>query len=792
MSSTRNTVVLIGIFLLVMIGWDWMMKQIWPVKTIPPKPTQETVALAAGSMVTSWDPGKGLKRVVKLETLNADAPEPKKDPESDPKPPEVKAADDTRIRGKLIPLGRGDSPFYLQVLFNTVGGSVQQIVLTEFHESDREGLEVVENGKPKSLHLVPGYKRVRTESIRAERKIPYPVLLPGEYDSKKAKEMSDPSFMLFHYDKAGDERPVLTLGERNWDLIENESNLDPAADEQSVVFRTKLGEPHNVQITKTFTLKRKEYHIGLKVDIKRLDGLKGPNQFRYQMVGPNGLPIEGEWYTTIFRQAIVGFGDERGNTSRYIEDGTAIRATEGSDRQNRTEKLAIRYAAVAVQFFASAIAVDDEQENRKFLEFVRATPVGPTVKGKEFLDDLTVRAITEAFNPDTDVSHKYMLYHGPVKVRLLRQMPKGTTVDDALVLRYLDKLKLDTLTDAPLPNALGRFANAIFWTDIVIFFTNVVHSLLYILNMGVPSLGLCILLITLIVRGILFPLSRRQAANAAVMQAKMAKLQPELRKLQEKCGDDFQKLNQERLLLYRQHGVNPFSAMGGCLLVFLQMPIFMGLYYALQESVFFRLDPFLWMPNLAAPDMLIFWTESIPFISTPNDLGSTLYLGPYFNILPVLAVVLMLYQQKAMMPPSDDPQVQAQQRMMKFMMIAFGLFFYKVAAGLCLYFIASSLWGLAERKFIPKHTKPDENDPDSKNPDENGPSGSTAQARRQAAEEEAAKPLGWWGRKKQGWKERWKELLEQAQKQQEFRREQTDKPGGDTDRGNKKKKKKRK
>ena len=94
--------------------------------------------------------------------------------------------------------------------------------------------------------------------------------------------------------------------------------------------------------------------------------------------------------------------------------------------------------------------------------------------------------------------------------------------------------------------------------------------------------------------------------------------------------------------LYREHGINPAAAMGGCLLSLCQMPIFMGLYYALQESVFFRLEPVFgsaWIPNLAAPDMLAWWSESIPFISEPEDLGGMIYLGPYFNLLPVIAVV---------------------------------------------------------------------------------------------------------------------------------------------------------
>ena len=87
------------------------------------------------------------------------------------------------------------------------------------------------------------------------------------------------------------------------------------------------------------------------------------------------------------------------------------------------------------------------------------------------------------------------------------------------------------------------------------------------------------------------------------------------------------------------------------------MPIFMGLYFCLQESVFFRLQEFLWIPNLAAPDMLVWWSESIPLISSPgNRFGdfSFLYLGPFFNLLPIFAVAAVLGAAEADHAAADE------------------------------------------------------------------------------------------------------------------------------------------
>ncbi len=82
------------------------------------------------------------------------------------------------------------------------------------------------------------------------------------------------------------------------------------------------------------------------------------------------------------------------------------------------------------------------------------------------------------------------------------------------------------------------------------------------------------------------------------------------------------------------------------------------------------------------------------------------WLGPYFNILPVIVVLLFLAQQKMFMPPATDEQTRMTQKVMTFMMLIMGLFFFRVPAGLCLYFITSSMWGMCERILV-KKTLPD-------------------------------------------------------------------------------------
>ena len=124
--------------------------------------------------------------------------------------------------------------------------------------------------------------------------------------------------------------------------------------------------------------------------------------------------------------------------------------------------------------------------------------------------------------------------------------------------------------------------------------------------------------------------------------------------------------------------------------LFLQLPIFMGLYQALNHAVDLRMASFLWIDNLAAPDALFRMPFSLPMI------------GQEFNLLPLITTLLFYAQQKMFMPPPTNEQEAMQMKMMNFMMLFMGVMFYKVPAGLCVYFIASSLWGMAERKLLPK------------------------------------------------------------------------------------------
>src|SRR5262249_7356652 len=156
---------------------------------------------------------------------------------------------------------------------------------------------------------------------------------------------------------------------------------------------------------------------------------------------------------------------------------------------------------------------DDQQETRDFLAWARPTLVDYEQRDHEkpYLDDITARVISEPveLNPGESKVHRYLLYNGPVKVRLLGQLTGAGAVDPKLIARYEDTLQLRTLTDYHSPGGFGEFANSIRWTWVLIQCTNLMHSVLFFLHTYIMpwSYGLCIILLTLLVRGMMFPIS---------------------------------------------------------------------------------------------------------------------------------------------------------------------------------------------------------------------------------------------------------------------------------------------
>jgi YidC/Oxa1 family membrane protein insertase len=681
----KNFILFLTLSFLILMGWSLLQAWLRPPRT-PPEEIATKLPIArwqfgdvsALALAPAAPLGMGSALELLTEVARAHPSQrepirfalaPKAEPEPKPKPVQAEV-----VRPKVEPrvFTLGDESSNLKVRVTSRGAGVQSVILNKFQAASTMGLpdwDDAEHKQPEPLELIP-----------------------------RDKNRFTPSSLLYQYDPPDSERPIDTLGQADWSVVDTKTEKNAAGEDvvSEVAFACDVPGT-DITLTKTYTLEPGAYHIRLHVTIERkANANPEPLKFQYQLTGGHGLPIEGEWYTNTYRNALVGLVDRKGSVWRDYQDSRVIGIEDGGNEVRRGDNF-IQYAGIAVQYFASVIVVDEKQDN--FLLRVRPTVETEPPPNRPQLADITMRVVSVPLDlkPGAKVVHKYLLYNGPVKVHLLGELEGDKAVAPDLVRLYERTLHLNTLADYHSPGVMGEFFSKILWTNLLIFFTNLMHDTLWLLHNLIPywglNYGICIILLTVLVRGLMFPISRKQALTSIKMQS----LAPELKKLQEKHKTDLQARNTAVMELYRRHGVHP---LGSCWVVLLQMPIFLGLYYALQESIHFRLASFLWIENLAAPDMVFSWGQQIPWISRPADQGGFLYLGPYFNLLPVIAGVLMIFQQKLLTPPPTDEQQEMQQKVMKYMMIVIVLMFYKVAAGLAIYFIVSSLWGLTERKLL--------------------------------------------------------------------------------------------
>ena len=163
------------------------------------------------------------------------------------------------------------------------------------------------------------------------------------------------------------------------------------------------------------------------------------------------------------------------------------------------------------------------------------------------------------------------------------------------------------------------------------------------------------------------------------MQAVNTKMMPEIKDIKERYKDDYQKMNMKMMEIYKKHGVNPLSQMGGCLPLLIQMPIFFGFFTMLRTAIELRGAEFLWVADLSSPDTV------------------AMVAGLPINIMPLLMTGTMFLQMKLQPPsPGMDP---TQQAMMKYMPLMFVFFFYFASAGLCLYWTVSNVLGIVQTKM---------------------------------------------------------------------------------------------
>jgi YidC/Oxa1 family membrane protein insertase len=485
----------------------------------------------------------------------------------------------------------------------------------------------------------------------------------------------------------------LSLRRANWEVNQ--------VDERTVEFRRRLSSDSlqqidldgELEIVKRYRLAQlgegeafpDAYHLTLDVEIRNLGD--SAQKIAYRLDGANGLPLEGWWYSNkihpskfsgVGARDIVWSTPESGHrllgcpkiyndAKEAVEKGLPPTLTLADIEGDQV----LDYIGVDAQYFTVALlpSANESGEAPSFQQAM-AMPAGQLGEKKKTwvkTTNTSFRLISadREVQPGESVTQRFTIFAGPKRLDLLQQYG----LDDCIAYGWFWWIA------KPLSKILHFFE----WLPLV-------------------NYGLAIILLTVLVRSAMTPLSRKAAKNAQMMQ----ELAPEMKRIAEKYKNDMEKRASAQRELFAKHNYNPF---GGCLLMFIQLPIFIGLYRSLSVDIELLQAPLIpgldWCSNLAGPDMLFYWEPYLwEFFANPG----TGWLGPFFNVLPIITIVLFLLQQKMFMPPATDEQTRMQQSMMKYMMIFMGVLFFRVPSGLCVYFIASSLWGITERKLLPPPT----------------------------------------------------------------------------------------
>ncbi len=372
-----------------------------------------------------------------------------------------------------------------------------------------------------------------------------------------------------------------------------------------------LVTPGGLEVTKSFIFNRGSHKIDVTYDIK--NNTSDPKQVQqFAQLKQSMLEQEGSMFMPIYRGGAYSTEDDR--YQKYPFDDMVD--------SNLKKTTAAGWAAMIEHYFVSAWVPPQDQKNNLFSRVLQQT---------NGVIGYTGQSVTIEAGKTAQINS--ILYLGPKDQDTLAGIANG----------------LDLTVDYGF---LWMISQPLFT------FLQFIHTL-------VGNWGFAIILITIVVKGAMYPLTKKQYESMAKMRA----LKPKMDALKERFGDDKQKMQQAMMEMYKKDKVNP---MGGCFPLLLQMPIFLALYWVLLESVELRHADFIfWITDLSAKD-------------------------PFF-VLPVLTGISMYLLQKLQPMTMTDPM---QQKIMQFMPVAMSLFFFIFPAGLVLYWLISNVITLVQAKII--------------------------------------------------------------------------------------------
>lgn len=401
--------------------------------------------------------------------------------------------------------------------------------------------------------------------------------------------------------------------------------------------------PEGVKITKRFFFTRQaakdNYILGMDIDFRN-DGAQPHRRSDYFITLGSAQPVhEGDW-PTYTRIAWSIDGQTKLKDVTWF-DGAGGFLGMGAHGPQQTFQEGVgnpQWVAVSNQFFTTLFTPLGDKPNQVWAQRFGVTREGQKPGKPLYGINGAMRMPGFEVAPGQTKTLNFQLYAGPK------------------IYNRLSKLEHDEAGVVDFGVFLGL--------GFIKFVSQFLLNLLNWIHGFVRDYGFSILILTAIVKGVLWPLQNK--ANRSMR--KMALLSPKMQEYRTKYKDDPTKMNQEVMKLYKDYGVNPVS---GCAPMMIQIPIFFGLFSMLGQAVELRDATFLWVDDLSQPDTVGY----LPLLGWP------------INILPLMMAVTNVWLMQ-MTPKTGDP---TQRRVMMFMPLIFVIFCYNFAAALSLYYTAQNL-----------------------------------------------------------------------------------------------------
>ncbi len=368
------------------------------------------------------------------------------------------------------------------------------------------------------------------------------------------------------------------------------------------------------------------------------------------------------WHQKMRRHEAGRVFEERNSALYYMYlDGDVDNLSESSDKEEEINQR-LKWVACKNQFFSAVLMARSN--------FSSANLQSKMLENPEYIKDMNID-LTMEYSASQENPASFVMYLGPNSYPLMSDVEKEIFPDENMNLNKL----------IPLGWPIFRWIN-----------TLIIIPLFSFLGSFITNYGIIILILTIFIKIILFPFTYKSYMS----QARMRLLAPEIKAINDKYpgNENAMKRQQETMALYSRAGANPLS---GCLPLLLQMPVLVAMFWFFPSAIELRGESFLWAKDLAAPDAIISWNASIPFISST--------FGNHISLFCLLMTVTnILYTRINMQNQPSSSAMPGMKWMMYLMPLMFLFIFNNYASGLSYYYFLSLLITIVQtyavRKFV--------------------------------------------------------------------------------------------